>query len=134
MGRPGTLLILNVPLTILLVISYIIVAPYGIVAIAAAHIVMSATAQGARLLLVSKMFGTTLLQQLRAMWPGVAAVIGVLALAGPVRLLLPHGALSLILLLVTGLVGAGAGLVIGARDTIGEVRGLAMSLRPEARA
>jgi lipopolysaccharide exporter len=130
MGKPGTLLILNAPLTALLVIGYIIFVPYGIVAIAAAHVVMSLAAQGARLLLVSKMFGTTMLQQLRAMWPGVCAMAGVILLAGPVRLFLPHGLLALVLLLICGLVGAVAGLRAGARDTMFEVRSLVGSLLP----
>jgi PST family polysaccharide transporter len=134
MGRPGTLLMINAPLTVLLVIGYIIFVPYGIVAIAAAHVVMSFSAQAARLLLVSKLFGTSLLEQLRAMVPGAYAALGVLALAGPVRLLLPHGPLTLFLLLITGLAGAASALLLGARDALVEVRGLAGSLRPSARA
>jgi lipopolysaccharide exporter len=130
MGKPGTLLVLNVPLTILLVIGYIVAAPYGIVWVAAAHVVMAVASQGGRFILVSKMFGTTVLEQLRATWPGVCAVLGVLALAGPVRLLLPHGPATLILLGVLGASGAAGGLMLGARGTLSEVRELLGALRP----
>jgi hypothetical protein len=47
-----------------------------------------------------------------------------------VRLFVPSGALCLFLLLVTGLVGAAAGLMIGSRGTVLELRGLLTSLRP----
>ena len=132
MGRPGTLLIVNTPLTILLVVVFIIVVPYGIVAIAVAHIVMSLVAQTARLALVTKVFSTSMLEQLRAMWPGTCAVLGVLLLAGPIRLLMPHGTLSLILLTTAGIVGAAGGLWLGARSSLIELRSLAGTLRPSA--
>jgi lipopolysaccharide exporter len=129
MGRPGTLLKLNVPLTILLVLGYVIAAPYGIVAVATVHLVMATVYQAARLVLVNSLLGTTMSQDLGAMGPGCCAVLGVLLLAGPVRLFVPSGALCLFLLLFAGLVGAVAGLLIGSRDTAVELRGLLGSLR-----
>jgi lipopolysaccharide exporter len=129
MGRPGTLLALNLPLTVLLVVGYVVAAPYGIVAVAAVHVVLAVVYQASRLVLVKRLLGITMLQNLGAMWPGFCALLGVLALAGPVRLFVPHGALALALLLATGLVGASTGLVIGARGTVHEVRGLLASLR-----
>lgn len=130
MGRPGALMVINMPLTVILVITYILVVHYGLVAIAAAHVALSLVAQGARLVLVTKTFGTALARQLRAMWPGVAAVIGVLLLAGPLRLLLPEGPVSLAVVLIAGTVGACAGIYIGARDMVSELRGLAASVLP----
>ena len=130
MGRPGTLLALNVPLTALLVAGYIIAVPYGIVAVAVVHLVLAVVYQAARLVLVNSLLGTTMPQDLGAMWPGVCALLGVLVLAGPVRLFMASGALCLFLLLVTGVGGAAAGLVIGSRDTVRELRGLVASVRP----
>jgi lipopolysaccharide exporter len=134
MGRPATLLVINAPMTVVLVISYILVVPYGIIAIAAAHLVMSFVAQGSRLLLVSKVFGTKVAQQLRALWPGTCAMLGVLALAGPVRLLMPQGALSLVLMSLAGVLGAFGGLYAGARGSFDELRTLAGALRLRAAA
>ncbi len=130
LGRPGTLLALNVPLTVLLVAGYVIAAPYGIVAVAVVHLVLAVVYQAARLVLVNSLLGTSMPQDLGAMWPGVCALLGVVVLAGPVRLFVPPGALCLLLLLVTGAMGAVAGLVIGSRDTVRELRGLLTSVRP----
>ena len=130
MGRPATLLVINTPLTVLLVIVFIIVVPYGIVWIAVTHLVMMFIAQTARLVLVTRVFGTRFAQQLRAMLPGVYATFGVLLLAGPVRLLLPHGPGSLVLLSLAGVLGALGGLYLGSRETVTELRGLAGALRP----
>jgi len=132
LGRPGTLLVLNAPLTLALVIGFVIVVPYGIVAIAIAHLAMALVAMAARLMLVSKLFDMKLVDQLRAMWPGVCAVIGVLLLAGPLRLLMPHGPITLIALLLAGALGAAGGLLAGSRGTFDELHTLATSLRPAA--
>jgi PST family polysaccharide transporter len=129
MGRPGTLLALNIPLTVLLVAGYVIAAPYGIVAVAVVHLVLAVVYQGARLVLVNSLLGTTMRQDLGAMWPGFCAVLGMAALAGPVRLLVIPGALRLFLVLVTGIAGTVAGLAIGSRKTLPELRGLVVSLR-----
>jgi lipopolysaccharide exporter len=130
MGRPGTLLALNAPLTALLVAGYIFAAPYGIVAVAAVHLVLAIVYQAARLVLVNSLLRTTMSQDLGAMWPGFCALLGVLVLAGPVRLLVAPGALCLSLLLVTGIAGAAAGLAVGSRQTLPELQGLVASLRP----
>jgi hypothetical protein len=100
--------------------------------VAAAHVVMAIVSQGARFVLVSRKFGTTVRAQVRATKPGVCAVLGVLALAGPVRLLLPHGLPTLILLGLLGVSGAVGGVMLGARGTLGEVRELVGMLRPRA--
>jgi PST family polysaccharide transporter len=129
MGRPGTLLALNVPLTALLVAGYVIAAPYGIVAVAWVHLGLTLVYQAARLALVNSLLGTTMSQDLGAMWPGFCALLGVLAFAGPVRIFLAPGALCLTLLIVTGIAGAAAGLAIGSRKTLPELRGLVASVR-----
>lgn len=129
-GRPGTLLALNVPLTTLLVIGYVIAAPYGIVAVAAVHLGLSIPYQAARLLLVNRLLGTTLTQTLGAMRPALYAALGVLALALPLRLAMPEGVVALLVIGVAGVGGALAAMLLGARETAVEVRGLLMSIRP----
>ncbi|HEV2943962.1 MAG TPA: lipopolysaccharide biosynthesis protein [Solirubrobacteraceae bacterium] len=129
MGRPGTLLALNIPLTVLLVAGYILAAPHGIVAVAVVHLVLAVVYQGARLVLVNSLLGTTMRQDFGAMWPGFCALVGVIALAGPVRLFVAPGLLCLSLLLLAGIVGGATGLTIGSRKTLPELQGLIASLR-----
>lgn len=129
-GRPGTLLALNVPLTTLLVIGYVLAAPYGIVAVAAVHLGMAIPYQAARMLLVNRLLGTTLAQTLGAMRPALYVSLGVLVLALPLRLAMPEGVAALLAVAVAGLLGAAAGLMLGARETALEVRGLLTSIRP----
>jgi PST family polysaccharide transporter len=129
MGRPGTLLALNIPLTVLLVAGYILAAPHGIVAVAVVHLVLAVVYQGARLVLVNSLLGTTMRQDFGAMWPGFCALVGVIALAGPVRLFVAPGVLCLLLLLLAGIVGGATGLTIGSRKTLPELQGLIASLR-----
>lgn len=128
-GRPGTLLALNVPLTTLLVIGYVLAAPHGIVAVAAVHLGMAVPYQGARLLLVNRLLGTKMSQMLRAMRPAAYASLGVLALALPARLAMPQGVAALLVVALAGVAGALAGMLLGARDTALEVRGLLASIR-----
>jgi PST family polysaccharide transporter len=131
-GRPGTLLALNVPLTTLLVVGYVLAAPYGIVAVAAVHLGLSIPYQAVRLLLVNRLLGTKLSQGLSAMRPAMCASLGVVAVALPLRLVLPEGPLSLVALGLVGLAGAATGLLVGARETASEVRSLFGSIRPAA--
>jgi lipopolysaccharide exporter len=129
-GRPGTLLALNLPLTVLLVAGYVVAAPYGILAVAAVHLILSVFYQAARLTLVNKLLGTTMPEDLRALWPGVCAIGGVLLLAGPLRLFAPPGAVTLLLIVMTGVVGAFAGLAAGSRSTVAELRSLLGLMMP----
>ncbi|MGN6373399.1 MAG: lipopolysaccharide biosynthesis protein [Solirubrobacteraceae bacterium] len=129
-GRPGTLLAMNVPLAMMLLTGYILAAPYGIVAVAAVHLGLAIPYQAARMLLVNRLLGTTLPQTLGAMRPALYASLGVLALALPLRLAMPHGVAALLLVGAAGVGGALAGMLLGARDTALEVRGLLMSIRP----
>jgi lipopolysaccharide exporter len=128
-GRPGALLVLNVPFTIMLVAGFILAAPYGIVAVAIVHLVMTVIAQSVRLLYVNRLFGTRIAQELDALRPAACASAGVLLLAGPVKLLVPNGPLALVLLGLAGVVGALAGLLVASRDTLWELRSLVASAR-----
>jgi lipopolysaccharide exporter len=128
-GRPGTLLVLNAPVTALLVVGYILAAPHGIVAVAAVHLGFAVPYMAARLMLVNRLLGTTFSRAFASMRPGVYASIGVLALALPLRLLVSQGPLALVLLGLAGTGGAMAGLWLGARQTLSEVMTLLSSAR-----
>jgi lipopolysaccharide exporter len=129
-GRPGTLLALNVPLAALLLTGYVLAAPYGIVAVAAVHLGLAIPYMYARILLVNRLLGTTLGQTLGAMRPAFYASLGLLVLALPLRLAIPEGVAALLVVGLAGVGGAVAGMLLGARETALEVRGLLTSIRP----
>lgn len=131
-GRPGMLLVLNVPFNAVLVGGYILAAPHGIVAVAAVHLAVAVPYMIARLFLVNRLLGTTMPQVLARLRPAAYASIGVLALALPLRLLLPEGLLTLIVLLAAGGTGAFAGLFLGARETVSELVSLLGAVRRTA--
>ena len=128
-GRPGTLLLVNAPVTVLLVIGYIFAAPYGIVAVAAVHLGVVVPYMAIRLALVNHLLGTRFSQAFTAMRPGAYACLGVLVLALPVRLLVSQGAIALVLVGAAGVVGATAGVWLGSRQTVSEVMALLASAR-----
>lgn len=125
LGRPGTLLALNVPATVLLVAGFIGAAPHGIAAVAAVHLVGNAVYGGIRLVIAGRLVGCRFGDNLRAMRPGLCAATGVVACALPVRLGTGGGAVALIGILTAGLGGAALGLMLGSRETVGELRQLA---------
>jgi PST family polysaccharide transporter len=131
-GRPGTLLVLNVPSTILLVTGYILAAPHGIVAVAAVHLAWSVPYMAIRLVFVNRLLGINFRQVLGAMRPGAYAAVGVLLVGLPLRLLIPEGPLALVAIGSAGGVGALGGVLLGARATVSEVKGLLTSVRPQA--
>lgn len=105
-GRPGTLLALNLPVTAALVVGLVLAAPYGIAAVAAVHLVVAACYAPVRMALAKRRVGTSLRAQAVALRPGTLAALGVLALAGPLRLLLDPGPGALAGVIVAGAVGA----------------------------
>ena len=128
-GRPGMLLGLNVPVNVVLVVGYVLAAPHGIVAVAAVHLGISVPYMVTRLLLVNRLLDTTMTQVLAAMRPAACASIGVLVLALPLRLVMPHGAVTLVALAAAGVAGALGGVLLGARETVAELIGLLSSVR-----
>jgi lipopolysaccharide exporter len=120
-GKPGTLLALNLPVTVLGVAAMVLVAPRGIVAVAAVHLLVAVWYEPVRLLIANRLVGATARDTLAALRPGLCALAGVLACAGPLRLLLPPGAGTLALLVAAGVGGALAALALGSRDTFAEL-------------
>ena len=126
-GRPGLLLAFNVPMSAVLVVCLIAAAPYGITAVAAAHLGVTTVYGIARVLLANRIVGTTLAGSVRAMRPGLAAAAGVLLVAGPVRLLADAGVGTLALLGVAVVAGGALGLLLGGRDAVADLSALARS-------
>jgi PST family polysaccharide transporter len=119
-GRPARLLALNVPLTVLLVVGMVLVAPRGIGWVAAAHLTIGLGYAPARLLLANRAVGATIAEDLVALRPGVVAALGVLAGGLPLRLMLPVGSASLVAIASAGAAGALVALVLLERPALQE--------------
>jgi PST family polysaccharide transporter len=128
-GRPGLLLAVNVPMTVILATAVVAAAPHGIAAVAAAHLAVMSVYGLGRLYLASRLVGLQLVENLRALRPGLAAAAGVLLAAGPVRLFAPVGMPTLIGLLSGVVLGALLGLCIAGRDAIADVAAIARAAR-----
>ncbi len=128
-GRPATLLWLNVPFTGVLIVAMIGAAPAGITAVAAVHLALAALYAPARLLLANRRVGASLRSELVALWPGTVAGLGILAVAGPVRFLLPPGGIALTATVIAGVLGAAAATWLWARETMTEAAGLLRNVR-----
>lgn len=132
LGKPGTLVWMNVPLTIFRLGGFLLVAQYGILWVAVVHLVTNAVSLPIRLAVANRVVGTTAAQTLRALAPAVAAALGVAAFALPLRFLIPTGPVSLVAIVVAGILGAVAGLALVDRGIFAEMRRLGRSLASTA--
>ncbi len=121
-GRPGLLLAINLPLTVLLACGFVAAAPHGIAAVAAVHLMFTVLYGPLRLVLGCRLAKTPVREGLSAMRPALCVAAGIVVLALPVRLVTEAGVWSLVAIVATGLVGAAAGLAIGGREAIPEIR------------
>lgn len=120
-GKPGLLLLLNIPLTILLVIGFLMTTSYGIAAVAAVHLGFTMIYGISHLILGCRVTQTSVRESLSAMRPALFATAGVVLAALPVLLLTETGPLALAAILTASLLGAGAGLLLGGRDAVAEI-------------
>lgn len=121
-GRPGLLLAATLPATAV-EDAFVLVARYGIVAVAWVHLVFNCAFGVVRLLIADHVVGTTLGQCLRAMRPSLCTAAGVAALGLPVRLVLSPGLLALVAIVAAGTLGGVAALRLSSPDTYAELRG-----------
>ena len=123
-GRPGTLLGLTALMAPLAVVGFWFAAPYGITAVAAVHLAFQVLFCTARLHVANRLVGSTWRESAVAVGPALASVLGIVALALPVSLLLSPGPLSLVAILASGVVGSLLALLLLARPTLVDIRGL----------
>lgn len=130
-GRPGMLVRINAPLTVIRIAGFIIAAPYGLVAIAWVHLVTNFFYAIVRLAIAGRFLHSTFRESMRAMRPSfiVASLITVFAL--PVRMALPTGLVGLLLIVVAGCIGGALGLYLTRSESIVELRALATLARRE---
>lgn len=120
-GRPGALLLLTALMTPVAVAGFWFAAPYGITAVAGVHVVFQLVFGAVRLHVANRLVGSTWRQSAVALGPAVVSVLGIVALALPVSLLLPQGPLALVATLVSGLVGSALALLMFARPTVVDI-------------
>ncbi len=128
LGRPGTLVLLDVPATALMAGAFLYAPRYGLVGVAAVHLLFNLAYCLARMELVRRVLEVPAGSLLRAVMPG-AGVAGVVALTGfGARALLPAGQVGSLVVevLVCGLATAGAALLL-ARPAVLEVVGLVLT-------
>ena len=120
-GRPQTLLWLSASTVPFALLAFWLAWPYGITAVAAAHLVFQVVFCGLRLHVANRLVGVTWGQDLAAMGPSVLSALGVLALALPVSQIVPMSVLGLVATVLAGCVGAALALTLFARSAVGQV-------------
>ena len=121
-GKPRLGLYFGLVFVPILMGGFIAVVDRGIVAIAIVHVAVIIPYSAFRIEVANRLLGTTWKQSLAALRPAAAASVGILALALPVRLSLDAGFVSLLAIMFAGLLGAIAGLAVGDRAMLDEVR------------
>jgi hypothetical protein len=93
------------------------------------HLVFQLVFGLARLHMANRLVGSTWRQDLTAMYPAVVSAVGVVALALPVRLLLPETWWSLVAMVVCGVAGSLLALLLMARPALARRRDAAAQER-----
>ena len=128
-NRPGVLLRLNAVMVPVMLVAMWFVAPYGIVWVAAVHLVTQVVFVSIRQLIVDHLVGGTVAGVLASLVPGLVVTAFVLAFALPVRLLTEESFLSLLAIVAAGAVGGLVSLAVYAParnellDLIRKIRG-----------
>lgn len=130
MGRPGTLILLDLPASALMAVAFLFSAQYGLVAVAAVHLVFNVLYCAARMIMVVRVTGVSARSLLMAVLPGLLVAATTATAGFSVSALLPSGELGSLVLVsaVCGAVVVGASLlfarpaVTDAFDAIGSRR------------
>jgi PST family polysaccharide transporter len=123
MGKPKLGLYFNLVGTPILLGGFWLVRDRGIVWIAAVHVCVIIPYSIFRIAVANRLLGTTWAQSLAALRPAFVTVVGVVALALPVRLGMAQGFGTLLAIVAAGLVGGITALFFGDRQMYLEVRG-----------
>ena len=125
LGRPGLLVKIDGPMTVLLVTALIGAAPLGITAVAAVHLVFVVAYALVRLAVANRILHCGFRESLAVMRPGACATLGVVLCALPVRLLTAPGPAALVEIGLAVAGGACLGLAVGSRPTLARLGDLA---------
>ncbi|MCJ8505908.1 oligosaccharide flippase family protein [Kocuria flava] len=130
-GRPGTLIKLELPATVLMIVAFLFAADYGLIGVASVHLVFNVVHCLLRLILLHRLTKVPGRAVVGAVLPGILVAATTAVVGFGVRGLLPSGALSSLLILsaVCAVTVVGATLlfarpaVTDVRDALGSRRG-----------
>jgi lipopolysaccharide exporter len=128
-GRPGALVRISLPMTILTFAGFIAVARYGIVWVAVVHLVANVVRVVARIAYANHILGLSARDVIRAVAPAFTIAAGIVGCALPVRLLLAPGWIALLAIVGSGVIGAIVGAGVWGRAVFAECWALAAKLR-----
>jgi PST family polysaccharide transporter len=123
-GKPRLGMYFNLVGAPVLIGGFLAVADRGIVAIAAVHAVVIVPYSMFRIEVANRLIGTTWRQSLRALRPAAVTVMGITAVALPVRLGTSAGFGSGLAIAAASIVGGLVGLSIGDRSSFIEFKGI----------
>ena len=128
-GRPGLLIRIVGPMVVAKVIGLLIAAPHGLDAMAATLFVMTVGFSAVRLAVANRLLDVTLATSLRTMAPGAIAAVGAGLGALPVVLTREPDAITLVLAILGGLLGAAVLLFVLCRPVLQEIARMVTSMR-----
>jgi PST family polysaccharide transporter len=133
MGRPGTLIKLDLPATVLMAAAFLFSPRYGLIGVASVHLVFNLLYCGARMILVRRVTKVSTRSLVNAVLPAVLVAATTAAVGFAVRALLPSGELGSLIIVsaVCGVTVIGAS-VLFARPAVAELVGMIGSRRAEA--
>jgi lipopolysaccharide exporter len=120
-GRPGQLLLVNGSVLVPTIVAMVVVAPFGLVAVATVQLASTVVFVPWLQFLVNRAVGADGREVFSALLPALAAAGGVLATAWPVHSLMNPGAGRLVAAIVAGVMGAGLGILVAGRSTLDDV-------------
>jgi O-antigen/teichoic acid export membrane protein len=129
MGKPALLVKIDAPLAATLLVAFVLVAPHGITAVAAAHLLCYAVYSLVSLVVASREIGVSAIENAKALWPGLCASFGIAAASLPVHFIMGPGRLALPVTVAAGVAGALAALAVGSRSSFEEAFRLLLVFR-----
>ena len=135
LGRPGLLLMLDIPATIAVAIAFGVAAPHGIIAVAAVHIGFESVYAIIRVVMAIRITGVSVASMALALAPGFATAAAVALVGFPLGAVLPGGSVwsLLILVIACGSTAAAVGALTARREVLavlGSVRNRGAVNRP----
>ena len=125
-GKPRLGLYFGLIGTPILMGGFLLVVDRGIAAVALVHLIVIIPYTAFRLGVANHVIGTNWRETLLSLRAGTGAALGIVLLAGPIRLWLDAGIVSMLCIIVMGALGAFAGVFLADRNSLSEITDLVM--------